>query len=83
MIRHAAAGTHPTGPPWDGTGWYDDESVRTGEGWRIAKRACKVVLATGNPGVQELYEGVKFELVPASLREEDKAGRVAFLREFS
>ena len=80
LIRHAAAGSHPSGPLWDGSGWYDDEWVRTHGGWRIAKRVCKVIWATGNPGVQELFEGVKFELVPASLREEGAAGRVAFMK---
>ena len=79
LIRHAAAGDHPSGPLWDGSGWYDDKWLRTAEGWRIAKRVCKVIWATGNPGVQELFEGVKFELVPASMREEGQAGRVTFL----
>ncbi len=83
LIRHAAAGDHPSGPLWDGTGWYDDEWVRTHGGWRIARRVCKVVWATGNPGVQELFEGVKFELVPASMREEGQAGRVAYLQAIS
>src|SRR5260221_10095292 len=53
LIRHAAAGSHASGPLWDGSGWYDDQWVRTGAGWRIAKRVCKVIWATGNPGVQE------------------------------
>ena len=79
LIRHAAAGDHPAGPLWDGSGWYEDRWLRTGEGWRIAKRVVKVVWATGNPAVQELFEGVKFELVPASMREEAQAGRLAFL----
>ncbi len=83
LIRHAAAGNHPAGPLWDGSGWYDDEWVRTGSGWRIAKRICKVIWATGNPGVQELFEGVKFELVPASVREEGRTGRLSYLKEIS
>ena len=37
LIRHAAAGSHPSGPLCDGTGWYDDEWVRTNGGWRIAR----------------------------------------------
>jgi hypothetical protein len=75
LIRHAAQGD----PLWDGTGWYDDEWVRTGAGWRIARRVCKVVWATGNPKVQELFEGVKFELVPSAMSAEAAAGNVGFL----
>ncbi len=83
LIRHAASDGHPSGPLWDGTGWYDDEWVRTNGGWRIARRVCRVVWCTGNPRVQELFEGVKFELVPASMRDEGKAGRLAFLNAIS
>ncbi len=83
LIRHEAAGYHPAGPLWDGSGWYDDEWVRTNGGWRIAKRVCRVVWATGNPGVQELFEGVKFELEPASLRDEGRAGQLAYLTAIS
>ena len=75
LIRRAAEGD----PLWDGTGWYDDAWVRTHSGWLIARRVCKVVWATGNPRVQELFDGVKFELVPASIRQESAAGRLEYL----
>jgi SnoaL-like domain len=63
---------------WDGTGWYDDELVRTAAGWRINKRTCRVVHWTGNPFVNETIPGVKFELNSSVLRREAAAGKVGF-----
>ncbi len=83
LIRYAAAGDHPAGPLWDGSGWYDDEWVRSSSGWLIARRRAKVIWATGNPAVQELFEGVKFELAPASVYAEGKAGSIAYLTAIS
>ena len=37
------------GTSWIGTGWYDDELVRTPNGWRIRHRICKLAGWTGNP----------------------------------
>lgn len=79
LLRHAAEG----GPLWDGTGWYDDQWVRTHGGWRILKRVCRVVWCTGNPKVQEPIEGVRFELVPASMAAEAAAGGIAYLNAIS
>ena len=47
LIRHAAEG----GPTWRGTGWYDDELVRTDRGWRIKHRISRLVSYSGNPNV--------------------------------
>jgi hypothetical protein len=49
LVRHAADG----GPTWTGTGWYDDELVRTAQGWRISHRVCKLQSWAGNPRVPE------------------------------
>ena len=37
------------GSSWLGTGWYDDELVRTSNGWRIRDRVAKLLSWTGNP----------------------------------
>ncbi|MDE2301746.1 MAG: nuclear transport factor 2 family protein [Sphingomonadales bacterium] len=76
LVRHAAQG----GPLWDGTGWYDDELVLTHAGWRIRKRVCRVIFATGNPRVKETLPGVTFEDTSFSLRDEDRGGQVMLLR---
>jgi hypothetical protein len=76
LIRHAAGDP----PVWDGTGYYDDEWLRTGQGWRIARRVCRVVFWTGNPGVQTPMEEIEFQLDLVSLREEGASGRLAFLK---
>ncbi|MDB5972480.1 MAG: hypothetical protein JWQ90_4930 [Hydrocarboniphaga sp.] len=76
LVRHAAGGS----PLWDGSGWYDDEVMRTQAGWRIRKRICRVVWWTGNPTVNETIPGVKFELNACVLRREGEAGRVGFLK---
>jgi hypothetical protein len=76
LIRHAAGDP----PVWDGTGYYDDQLVRTQGGWRIAKRVCRVVFWTGNPRVQTPMEEIEFKLDLVSLREEGAAGRLNFLK---
>lgn len=80
LLRHGAGGA---GPLWDGSGWYDDLWTRTHGGWRILKRVCRVVWFTGNAKVQEPIEGVKFELVPASLYAEAEAGQLGYLTAIS
>jgi hypothetical protein len=80
LVRHAAAGAlGETGPLWDGTGWYEDELVKLHAGWRIRKRVCRVIWATGNPLVKQTIPGVHFEDTTYSLRAESEAGRVAVL----
>ena len=76
LIRHAAGDP----PVWDGTGWYDDTWVRTGGGWRIAKRQCGVVFWTGNPRVQTPSDDIVFQLDLVSMRTEARAGRLDYLK---
>lgn len=76
LVRHAAGDP----PVWDGTGWYDDELVRTPLGWRIARRVCKVVFWTGNPRVQSPLEEIEFKLDLYSLNCEDQAGKLNFAK---
>ena len=74
LIRKATDGANL----WDGSGWYDDAWVRTGVGWRIAHRVCRVTWWVGNPMVQETIPGVKFDLATTSLRRDADAGRVGY-----
>ncbi len=76
LIRKAVDGD----PRWDGTGWYDDELVRTAEGWRISRRVCRIIGWSGNPCVNETIPGVKFALNTAVLRHEAAAGRLGFFK---
>ena len=75
LVRKAVDGM----PLWDGSGWYDDELVRTSDGWRISTRVCRIVWWVGNPQVNETIPGVKFELDTSVLRREDEAGKVRYL----
>lgn len=45
LVREGAEG----GSSWLGSGWYDDELVRTPNGWRIRDRIAKLVSWNGNP----------------------------------
>lgn len=65
---------------WEGSGWYDDALVRTKDGWRIKTRVCRVTWWAGNPLVQEVFPGVKFEMTTTSPRAEERAGRLGLLR---
>jgi 3-phenylpropionate/cinnamic acid dioxygenase small subunit len=49
LVRKAAEG----GPTWLGTGWYDDELVRTDRGWRIKHRIARLQSWSGNPLVPQ------------------------------
>ena len=75
LVREAVDGN----PLWDGTGWYDDTLVSTPDGWRIARRVCRVMWWTGDPLVQDTTPGVKFQLATTVLRAEGSAGRVGIL----
>ena len=75
LIRKGLEG----GDFWEGTGWYDDDLVRSASGWLIKRRTCRVVWWGGNPLVQEAIPGVRFELHSLSLRREADAGRVRYL----
>ncbi len=76
LVRHAAGDP----PVWDGTGYYDDVLVRTPDGWRIAKRVCRVVFWTGNPRVQTPMEEIEFQLDLVALHTEEQAGRLDYLK---
>lgn len=79
LVRKAADGS----PFWEGTGWYDDALSRTGEGWRIRRRVCRIVTWSGNALVNETIPGVKFELNSTILRHEGEAGKIGFLNAIS
>jgi len=79
LVRKATDGN----PLWDGSGWYDDELVRTAEGWRIRHRTCRITWWTGNPQVNETIPGVVFKLDTTVLRRDCDAGNVRFLKALS
>ncbi|MFJ8826895.1 nuclear transport factor 2 family protein [Streptomyces sp. NPDC102467] len=76
LVREAAEG----GPTWQGTGWYDDELVRTDRGWRIRHRVCRLMSWTGNPLVPEPDGEHNPDMQTNVLREHSDAGAVKFLR---
>lgn len=76
LIRNAAEG----GPSWLGTGWYDDELVRTDAGWRIQHRVCRLQSWSGNPLVPEPNGEHDPDMNLKVLHEFAEAGDIAFLR---
>ena len=76
LVRKAVDGM----PLWDGTGWYDDDVVRTANGWRIKRRTCRIVWWVGNPQVNETIPGVKFELDTTSIRRDADQGNNRLLK---
>lgn len=64
---------------FDSTGWYDDQLVRTGDGWRIKDRVSRMVSATGNHRVMQAMPDVDTNFNLMSLYVESAAGRVRFL----
>lgn len=71
LIRHGVEG----GNFLEGTAWFDDALVRTGAGWRIARRVCRILWTDGNPQVIGAAEAMP----TAALRSEADAGRVGYL----
>jgi hypothetical protein len=65
-------------PIWLGTGWYDDELVRTEAGWRIAHRIARMVSWSGNPAVSGQNPDADFALYV--LKDEIEADRVGFYK---
>lgn len=65
----------PKGAPmFESTGWYEDLLVRKPEGWRIARRSCRMQWWGGNPAVLETAPGVKVEPVLNSMKAQAQGG---------
>ncbi len=75
LVREAAIG----GPTWLGTGWYDDELVRTQRGWRIQRRVCRLVSWTGNPAVPEPNHEHNPDMKGNALHQHAQDGKITFL----
>ncbi|MBJ7602785.1 MAG: nuclear transport factor 2 family protein [Candidatus Dormibacteraeota bacterium] len=76
LVREAAQG----GSTWLGTGWYDDELVRSDRGWRIQRRVCRLVSWTGNPLVPEPKAEHNPDMGGNVLRRYGEAGKIGFLK---
>ena len=76
LIRDAAEG----GPTWLGTGWYDDELVRTDKGWRISHRICRLQSWSGNPFVPEQHKEHQPDMKLNVLNEHAANGQLLFLK---
>ena len=76
LVREAAKG----GSSWMGTGWYDDELVRTSRGWLIKRRVCRLISWTGNPLVPEPHAEQTPDMKGIALYQSCKAGEVGFLK---
>ena len=76
LIRDGAQG----GTSWLGTGWYDDELVRTPQGWRIKDRICKLVSWTGNPHVPSPVPEHHPDMDTHVLSRACEAGSIRFLQ---
>ena len=76
LVRDAATG----GPTWLGTGWYDDELVRTERGWRIQHRVCRLLSWSGNPLVPEPDQEHKPDMQLNVLSRHAAEGEIAFLK---
>ena len=76
LIREAAEG----GSTWLGTGWYDDQLVRTGDGWRIQHRVCRLQSWSGNPSVPEPHKEHQPDMHLNALNKHAEQGRIAFLK---
>jgi len=79
LVRHAAQG----GTDWVGRGWYDDELVRTEQGWRISRRVCRLISWTGNPLVPEPAYEQHPVMTNYVLRKNREEGKVRFLQMIS
>jgi SnoaL-like domain len=76
LVREAAEG----GPNWLGTGWYDDELVRTDQGWRIQHRVCRLQSWSGNPLVPEPHQEHNPDMNLNVLSQHAEEGKIAFLK---
>jgi hypothetical protein len=62
-----------------GTGWYDDELVRTTAGWRVGKRVCRLHGWSGNPSVPEPNREHHPDMNPNALHLFAEDGKIAYL----
>ncbi len=76
LVREAAVG----GSSWLGTGWYDDEFVRSSVGWRIKRRICRLVSWSGNPAVPEPNQGQTPDMRTNVLRKSGQTGDIGLLK---
>ncbi|HEX4058179.1 MAG TPA: nuclear transport factor 2 family protein [Galbitalea sp.] len=76
LLVRKAAGEDPN---WTGTGWYDDELVRTDRGWRIKHRVCRLVSWTGNPAVSSPERAHNPDMGTNVLRDHARDGRIGYL----
>ena len=68
------------GSSWLGTGWYDDELVRTDRGWRIRHRIAKLVSWTGNPLVPVPVPEHHPDMATNVLSQACEAGKIRYLQ---
>ncbi|MDG2003450.1 MAG: nuclear transport factor 2 family protein [Novosphingobium sp.] len=67
------------GNMFESTGWYDDVLLRTGGGWLISRRVCRMSWWGGNPDVIRTSPEAGPPAETDSLSAEAKAGRLAHL----
>ena len=65
---------------WLGTGWYDDELVRTDRGWRIKRRVCRLISWTGNPSVPIPNQEHRPDMKTNVLHQHCNEGKIEFLK---
>jgi hypothetical protein len=75
LVREGAEG----GSSWTGTGWYDDDLVRTEQGWRIKRRVCRLQGWSGNPLVPEPHGDHNPDMGVKVLHRFADAGDISFL----
>ena len=76
LVRNNAEG----GPTRTGTGYYDDELVRTDQGWRIRRRVCRLLSWNGNPAVPEPKNEHQPDMAPNLLYRFAEQGDIVYLR---
>ncbi|MFJ8748769.1 nuclear transport factor 2 family protein [Streptomyces sp. NPDC102441] len=76
LVRESAEG----GATWTGTGYYDDELVRTDNGWRIKRRVCRLLSWSGNPSVPEPQREHQPDMNANALHRFAEKGDIAFLK---
>lgn len=74
LVRESAQ----DGSRWFGTGWYDDELVRTDRGWRISHRVCRLISWTGNPYVPIPNAEHRPDMATNTLNHDRAAGKIRF-----